>query len=142
MENEILDSTVKKTQEMKYAGFGIRFWALLIDGILITAIGYLIWGDKVVQITDTSVSVDFQGESSLLPILYYLGSWILLSTSIGKLALGLKIVNKEGKRISIVQAIIRALVYVFLIIGCWFILGNDQKKALHDFAAGTFVVKK
>lgn len=142
MENEILDQNVKEVKNLNYAGFGIRLLAFLIDSIIISGIGYLIWADKVVQVSENSVNVNFSNEYSIFPLAYALVSWIVLSSSLGKLVLGLKIVNEEGKRINPIQAFIRTLVYIIMFIGCWFILGNSKKKALHDIVANTFVVKK
>ncbi|MBN2682639.1 MAG: RDD family protein [Bacteroidales bacterium] len=142
MENEILDSAEKQTPDYKYAGFGIRFLAVFLDGIIITFIGYLIWGDKVVQTSGNGFNVNFEGETSFMPLAYYLIFWIILSSSPGKLVLGMKIINKDGKKLNPLQALIRAIVYIIMIFGCWFILGTKKKQALHDLAAETFVVKK
>ena len=128
-------------KEMKYAGFGVRFSAFIIDTIIYMGIAYLIWGEKVVN-TSNGIDISLQNEEMIVPFLYFLISWIALSSSIGKLVFGLKIVNKDGGRINIQEVLLRSLVYIIMIIGVWFLLGNKKKQALHDLAAKTYVIYK
>ena len=142
MEQDILDVNEQQTKSFTYESFGNRFVAFIIDGAIITVIGYLIWGERVVQSSGGSYSVNFEGETTILPFLYLIISWVLLSSTIGKLVLGQKIVDKDGKRINPLQAGIRFASYLLILIGCWFILGSQKKQALHDLLAGTYVIKK
>ncbi len=139
MKEETLDN-INNKDSMNYAGFGERLVAYLIDAAIFTFLAWLIWGKEVVNM-DNGFHVQFNNEKLLVPFAYFLLSWIILSSSIGKLILGLKIVDADGKKIDFIAAIVRSLIYFILFIGCWFILGDDQKRALHDRVAKTFVVK-
>ena len=146
MKEEIIDKDLvhneEKEQDLnKYAGFGVRFLAYFIDGIIFTFIAYLIWGEEVVN-TRHGLEIKFSNEQLLVPLGYLLLSWILTSSSIGKMVLGMKIIDAEGNKIKPLAAFLRTLGHIILIIGCWFILGNEKKQALHDKIARTFVVKK
>jgi uncharacterized RDD family membrane protein YckC len=77
--------------------------------------------------------------------------WILMEASIyqgsiGKLALGLKVVNSEGKRLTLPQAISRNLLKILsgiiLFIGFMMAGWTAKKQALHDKISDMLVVKK
>lgn len=141
MEKELLDDELATASHEQYADFGIRLVAFIIDGAIFTLIGWAIWGEEVVN-TNNGFHVQFNGVKALLPIGYFFLSWIALSGSLGKMAVGLKIVDEQGKKINPLAAFIRTLGFFVVIIGCWFMLGNEKKQALHDKAAKTFVIKK
>lgn len=130
------------TPNMKYAGFGIRFVAYLIDVVIYFTIAYFIWGSSVANASGGSASVSLNNEQLLIPLAYFLVFWLAFSSTPGKMLLGLKIVKADGSKIGIKEVILRILVYIVIFIGAWFILGNSKKQALHDMAAGTFVVKR
>lgn len=136
------------TGEFKYAGFWIRFLALILDGIVLGLIGYLVAGGEIVTIDMTdgiNVSVNFFGANTIIPIIYTLGFWMWKSATPGKMILGLKIVETDGKNISVVKAVIRYLGYI--VSGIVFLLGfiwaafDGKKQGWHDKIAGTYVVK-
>ncbi|MCB0477452.1 MAG: RDD family protein [Crocinitomicaceae bacterium] len=141
MEEEIIDANPTNSDKKQYGEFGIRLLAYLIDFVTITLFAYMIWGKEVVN-TDHGLSIQFNDEKMLVPLIYFLLSWILVSSSIGKLLLGLKIVDENGNKIKVDSALLRTLGYIILFIGCWFILGDEKKRALHDRIARTYVVKK
>lgn len=141
MNDEVLDQTGQESTTQYYIGFGIRLAAYLIDFAIFTTIAYLIWGNEVVN-THNGIQINFTNEKVLIPLGYMLLSWLLLSTTPGKMILGVKIVNDKGDKIKFDKVLLRLIGFIILPIGCWFILGNDKKQALHDKMAGTFVVKK
>ncbi|MBN2729603.1 MAG: RDD family protein [Bacteroidales bacterium] len=140
MEQQTTPTTT--TTNMKYAGFGIRFVAYLLDAIIYFTIAYFIWGSSVANTSGGSASVSLNNEQLLIPLAYFLIFWLVFSSTPGKMLLGLKIVKADGSKIGIKEALLRILVYIVIFIGAWFILGNPKKQALHDMAAGTFVVKR
>jgi len=141
MENTApIENTEVLKKEMNYAGFGIRLSAFIIDTIIYMTIAYLIWGNQVVNTSNGGVYVGLKNEQMIIPLLYFFLSWISFSSSIGKLVFRLKIVTADGKRIKIKEVLLRLLVYIVMLIGVWFILGNKKKQALHDIVAKTFVI--
>lgn len=140
-----------------YAGFWIRFVAVVIDGLIIhagmTLIGILfgISGGEAWQISQGTVigtgEPIFNGLTYILPFLYY----IILPTTvwrgtIGKKVLGIEIVDQEGKTISIGRSIGRyfasMLSALILMVGYLMAAFHPEKRALHDILAGTYVQYK
>jgi uncharacterized RDD family membrane protein YckC len=138
MENEPISQSEK--DKTKYIGFGIRLISYIIDTSIFTTIAYSIWGDEIIDSTN-GFQIHFSNEQLLIPIGYIILSWYLLSSSIGKLIFGVKIVDENGNRLKLKTAFLRLIGYLLLPIGCWFIIGNRKKQALHDKVADTFVVR-
>lgn len=120
---------------MTYGGFWIRAVALIIDWIVvITATGILM------VITGGVAGI----AGPILPWLYE--ALMLTSTkqaTLGKIAVGLRVVGLDGAPISFGRATGRHFAkYVSaLIMGIGFIMAafTDKKQALHDMIAGTLV---
>ena len=112
---------------------GRRFVAVFIDWIIASLIVALLTGST------------FSGENAAPAIYPLIGYWVTVflelstvSTTIGKKALGLKVVDVVGGPIGPRRAAIRTSL-VLLVIPVFIM--NDQKRGLHDVAAGTMVVR-
>jgi|LauGreSBDMM110SN_4_FD.fasta_scaffold188913_2 uncharacterized RDD family membrane protein YckC len=125
---------------MKYAGFWIRFVALVIDCIIIVPLNNYI--------------LSCIGDGSILRILVPNMIWWAytagltssnLQATLGKKILGLKVVDLNGNRISFGQATGRFFASILsgLILGIGYLMVafNAKKQGLHDQIAGTFVIK-
>ncbi len=142
---------------VRYGGFWMRFVAALIDGILVdlvvlpvgavvgAMIGVAGYAVDMPRIGIHLVSFIISGTIGLL------GSWIYEAAmessskqaTLGKMALGLKVTDLEGRRISFARAtgrhfskIISGLI---LLIGYIMAGFTQRKQALHDMIAGTLV---
>ena len=62
----------------------------------------------------------------------------LLGRSIGKRLLGMKIENRDGEPIGVPRALLRTLLMVLVLPA---IVMTDDKRGMHDLAAGSRVVK-
>ena len=62
----------------------------------------------------------------------------LLGRSIGKRLLGMKIENRDGQPIGVPRALLRTLLMVLVLPA---IVMTDDKRGMHDLAAGSRVVK-
>ncbi len=137
---------VPSVKTKKYAGFWIRLLATIIDGIILSILGRILFGSETANMQDGTANVSFTGWQTLVPILYTIGFWGVLSTSPGKMLFGLKIVNEKGEKLSWKTAIIRYLGYIVswitLGIGFLWIAFDKKKQGLHDKIAKTYVVKK
>jgi len=138
----------------KYAGFWIRFLASIIDSLILGplsfVLGFLIWAsvlssDNFIQI----LLYDLVG--SLILIFISLFYFSLLESSslqgtIGKLAVGIKVIDLKGKRISFLRAVGRYLAkylsILIFFIGFIMIAFTKKKQGLHDLIAETIVIKK
>jgi len=121
-----------------YGSFGERFAAALLDGFILIIPTYAlqaIFG----EISGSVVSI----------LVNWLYSALLESgenqATIGKRALGLKVTDMNGHRISFANASGRFFgkyISAFIIfIGYLMMLWDDKKQTLHDKMAGTLVVK-
>lgn len=122
---------------MKYAGFWRRFIAILIDSLIFGAIQGI--GEAV------GFREAFGGANIIISWLYFS---LLQSSSrqatIGKMVMGLKVVDEDGERITFQQATIRyfskILSAIILMIGYIMAAFSSKKQALHDKLASTYVI--
>ncbi len=145
--NPILDAPVTAEQKLEYAGFWIRFVAYVIDIIVLTiVIGILALTFGVAAV---------MAESFGLLIAIYLVFFVLVyayfsimessekQATLGKMAVGIKVGDMNGNRITTMNALGRALGKILsgmiLYIG-YIMVGFDSKKqGLHDKLANTVV---
>lgn len=145
----------------RYAGFWIRFVARIIDGIILAVVGFVI--NLPIQMALGLSAVRVGGDvTTALPMMlgtvgislainivlsaayeiYFLSS---RGATIGKLALGLKVIRADGGSLSVGQATGRFFAYLLdayftLTIG-FIIAGFDtEKRSLHDRICDTRVI--
>lgn len=142
-----------------YAGFWKRFGAFLIDGVvsyLLVIIFILIWA--LFELLLIVIGVEQKVKEAILGILgvpvYLSLSWLyyaLMESSgqkatIGKMALGIVVVDKDSRKISFLRATARywSKIVSALILLIGFIIAGftSNKQALHDLISGTYVVNK
>src|SRR5581483_11650953 len=119
-----------------YAGFWLRFWAFLID-LLVIGVPSLIL---------SSFDEGFRFVNFLIGITYFavMESSILQGT-LGKRVVGIVVTNENGHRISFGRALGRFLVKYFSIltvIGLLMVGWTKKKQALHDYLVKSIVIKK
>jgi uncharacterized RDD family membrane protein YckC len=113
---------------LRRAGFWIRFWATMLDLILL---GTLM----------AFVGVFF------LPFwaAYHIAMWTWKGTTIGGIVLGIKVLRIDGTPVNFSVALVRSLSSFFsalvLFIGFFWAGWDRDKQAWHDKIAGTIVVK-
>jgi uncharacterized RDD family membrane protein YckC len=142
---------------VEYAGFWLRFVAAFIDG-LVTGVGGAIIGGIIGGIAGGSGygpnTPAWGGVSAVIQLLSIVMGWLysaLMESSktqatLGKMALGLRVTDLEGRRISFGKATGRhfgkIVSWIILAIGFMMAGWTEKKQALHDIMAGTLVVKK
>jgi uncharacterized RDD family membrane protein YckC len=139
-----------------YAGFWLRAGALVID-VVIMLIGALVFGlalsvfggmlgwdvDSVISsITQVGRLIDL-----LIGWIYFAGMESSASgNTFGKRAVGIRVVDLQGQRISFGNATGRyfgkILSALIVLIGYFMAGFTARKQALHDMMAGTLVIKK
>lgn len=152
----------------KYANIGSRFLALLIDGIILSVINAIMFylflvisGDyaalrmlaKYGDITAPGMlrlldMLDFLPIYSLCSVLLTIFYYALFESSVkgatlGKMLLGIKVVDASDRRITFGTAIARSLSRIlssFLYIGYIIALVDASNQSLHDKIAGTYVI--
>jgi uncharacterized RDD family membrane protein YckC len=148
--SDLVDATVGLNKE--YAGFWLRFAASIIDGILV---GVVFW--VVFIIIGIDFQYDFENPSGWFAILMlasYIVPWLYFAlmeastkqATLGKMALGIKVTDEAGNRVSFGRATGRyfgkIVSGIILYIGYIMIAFTKKKQGLHDILAGTLVVKK
>jgi len=138
------------------AGIGVRIWAFVIDWLLLTAMGVVILlaGRLVVTILDGRQYTPIEmlrilalpvGGVWVVAIMFYMTIFTAASGQTpGKLAMDLRVFYADGHPPSLPRAALRSLIYILGIIplgaGLWWVFSNNQRRALHDIAAGTSVL--
>jgi uncharacterized RDD family membrane protein YckC len=138
---------------MEYAGFWRRLVAYLIDYLIIGAgafaVGFLIGIGAGVAGAD--VKGGWLVAIYVITIAGYYLYYAFMESSanqatVGKIALGLKVTDEEGNRISFGRALCRTVAKILsaLILFMGFVMAGftDRKQALHDKIAHTLVVKR
>jgi len=125
-------------QTIVYGAFWERFAAALLDGFILVIPTYVLQS-MMGNMSGSVVSI----------LVNWLYSALLESgenqATIGKRALGLKVTDMNGHRISFANASGRFfgkyVSAIILLIGYLMMLWDDKKQTLHDKMAGTLVVK-
>ncbi|KFL37508.1 RDD family protein [Arenimonas donghaensis] len=141
------------------AGFIRRLGAYLIDSMLLGSIFYVVFLIGMVALAIVATN-NLENEETFLvgmvvvyliyPVMslaYYAGmESSKLQATVGKLALGIKVVDRQGRRLGFGRAAGRwagsIVSYLILYIGFFMAGWTRRKQALHDLMAGTFVVDK
>ncbi len=143
----------------RYGGFWIRFVAVIIDAIvvgLVTGPVSLVLG-LMLGLAGHAVSMPSEGAQLATFVITFafstVANWIYeaamesskYQATLGKMALGLKVTDLEGRRISFLRATARHFAKILsgLILMIGFIMAGftERKQALHDMIAGTLVVR-
>lgn len=135
------------------AGFISRAVAFLIDMIIVSTLALITVGIGV-YLTNGITSDTSDLLNVLVPLyflLFFLASTYFIflqgftGTTIGKMLLGLKLINYNGNTIGFWEAFVRWIGYyvsaVFLFVGFIWSLFDSNSQTWHDKIAGTYVVK-
>jgi uncharacterized RDD family membrane protein YckC len=145
----VWDARPAGSAQVAYGGFWIRLVAYIIDAILLSIAVGVVGAVAGINFFDP----DFETYNASANFISLLAGWLyfaLLESSergatVGKMAMGLRVVTDQGQRLSFLNAtgryfakIISALI---LCIGFIMIAFTDRKRGLHDMIAGTLVIK-
>ncbi|MFC2061040.1 RDD family protein [Elusimicrobiota bacterium] len=132
------------------AGFWIRILAFLIDACLLFILNLIllhIFFGKSASTQGENLSASlFSFLVFFLPAVYYIFFHAKYGQTIGKKILKLKVIKKDGNEMNYEQSLARYFGYILTVftlgIGFLVVLFNKRKRALHDFIAGTKVIRK
>ena len=112
------------------AGFWERMGAGFLDGVLVVVLSA------------------FTGSAPLgllIALAYFAGLWAWRGTTIGGIVLGLKVARLDGKPVTFIVSLVRALGAAFsifvLFLGFFWIAWDRDKQGWHDRIAGTVVLR-
>ncbi len=137
---------------MIYASFGLRLLAFILDIIVVVAIETLVFwlipNDHFVSrhIIPNFGSVDSAISAGIL-WLYFIVLTKRFGATIGKRALGLRVVMSDGQPVDWFTIMVREMAgKIFstlpLGLGFWWVSWDTRKQALHDKIASTVVIKE
>ena len=154
-----------------YAGFWLRFVAVIIDGIIIGIVRWIVIVPILLSmgigVAAEIQSLDSEDPSTALPLIGTIMAmvgisavittviWVLYyslmesskyQATMGKLALGLIVTDVSGNKLDFGKALVRNVCKIIssMILCIGFIIAGftEKKQALHDLIASTLVVKK
>jgi uncharacterized RDD family membrane protein YckC len=154
-----------------YAGFWLRFVAVLIDGLVLGVIQWIavmpflgLLGLGVasdiqnLENMDESEAMGMMGPMMAMAGVAYVGFFIIQilyyalmessskQATLGKMALGLKVTDINGNKIDFTKGLVRSLCRVIsgmiMCIGYLIAAFTEKKQGLHDMIANTLVLKK
>ena len=135
--------------QVAYGGFWIRLVAYIIDAILLT----LVVGGLGAILGFNLMETDWERQDPLVNLLSFVAGWLYFAlmessergATVGKMALGLRVVTSNGQRLSFMNATGRyfAKIISAIILGIGFLMiaFTDKKRGLHDMIASTLVIK-
>jgi len=153
-----MEMTGTDQNSVSYGGFWKRLGAYIIDWILLTVIGMVVLVAAGMYVAskgfDTENETAILGASTAANLVTLAISWLYYAgmessakqATLGKLALGMKVTDLKGEKISFLRASVRhfskTLSVLLLLIGFIMIAFTAKKQGLHDMIAGTVIVNK
>jgi uncharacterized RDD family membrane protein YckC len=131
---------------MEPIGVGRRAVAVIIDGILLMIVGYAL---AMILGGATGSGFDLQGGPAFIffgiALAYFIVMEATTGQTLGKMAMKLKVVKKDGAKLDWQASIIRNLLriidgFFFYLVGAIVIWMSKSKQRLGDMAANTIVV--
>ena len=142
------DGTRAGISDYKYAGFWMRFWAYLVDLVVIGSInGIIVY--PIFRALDLSLNKAsmFAPVSIITAVIFY--AYFVLMTkffgqTIGKMVFGLKVISLQGQKLNWSTIMFREWIGRFIsgtILILYVVVGFlPKKQGLHDLFADTTVV--
>ena len=129
---------------MTYAGFGIRFAALIIDAVVLGVVVAILSLVNITSITDPSASGTVT--QTLISFAYYIIFTATTGQTLGKMALGIMVVDANGGKLIIGKVILRETVgkfvsFVTLFVGFIIVRFDAKSQGFHDKIASSYVIK-
>jgi uncharacterized RDD family membrane protein YckC len=135
------------------AGFWRRFFAYLIDSILVGIVSGVIFGVINGIVRSASDTQTLSSGSALIGLViglaYFGWLWGTRGQTLGYMVLGIRVTRSDGSPITVGRALIRylalylsgALCLIPLIISAFMIGLGQRKQGIHDLIADTVVVR-
>ncbi len=145
----VWDAHPAGSAQVAYGGFWIRLVAYIIDAILLSIAMGVVGAVIGINVFDPDLET-YSASTNLLSLLVAWLYFALLESSergatVGKMAMGLRVVSDKGERLTFLNAtgryFAKIVSAIILCIGFIMIAFTDRKRGLHDMIAGTLVIK-
>ncbi|MGZ4149164.1 MAG: RDD family protein [Actinomycetota bacterium] len=138
---------------MRYVSVGRRFWATLIDAILIGLVASPFAQTHASTTNGAQVSYSLTGTPALLTMLGWIAYYTLmegaLGATVGKFVVGIRVVAPDGSKAGLMPAFVRTLgryvdaipFFIPYLLGAIFIWKSPTRQRLGDRWAKTVVIR-
>ncbi len=133
-----------------YAGFWVRFLAIILDAIVLAIITTAlapVMGSQV-TVTGNTFTINYTANaySTLIGLVYFIGFWAWRGQTVGMMPFNMQVVGvADGKKIDVVRGLLRYVGFIISIIplflGLIWAAFDSRKQGWHDKIAGTVVVR-
>jgi len=152
-------TNVSSQVDLRYASFETRLVAFVLDVIVLFSVLALFFAVAFLQVLLRSDFGDVDPPDSAFYLaaiilliyffvffpLYFLALWVWRGQTVGKMAMAIKVVRRDGHPLGVGTALLRLVGYLFstllLFAGFLMIAFDQQRRALHDRLADTLVVE-
>ncbi|QOR65843.1 RDD family protein [Cytobacillus suaedae] len=141
-------NTLLTNSAVPYAGFWMRFWAYLVDLIVIGSINRIIIYPVLryfdFPLSDSNMFAVSSIATAITFYLYFVLMTKFFSQTLGKMIFGLKVIELHGEKIKwstvFFREFIGKFISKFLFIGYILVAFLPKKQGLHDIFADTTVI--
>lgn len=149
--DEVLEQNEEIVEQYRKAGFWIRFWAYLIDVIIVSSVNAIVLSPFAVMQDTVIFQWEFISVMGILSgIVYYLYFFLMtkfFAQTLGKMIIGIKVISSKHQTTTWGDLFFREVVGRFLH-NVFFILKllylavafTDDKQGIHDMIGDTSVV--
>lgn len=150
-ENQELSTETTAVDEQRYAGFWMRFWAYLVDLVIVFSInGILLSPFKFIN-DGNPIDIGFWTVTGIIGAivlyLYFLLMTKFYGKTLGKMIFGLRVVREDRQPLEWSDLIFREVIGRFFHRVFWFtnllylfVAFGEQKQGIHDMVGSTRVV--
>ncbi|WP_027964719.1 RDD family protein [Halalkalibacillus halophilus] len=145
------EQAISKPLPVKYAGFWMRFWAYIVDLIIVFSINGLLIAPYRILTDGATYEIGFWTVAAIIHTIIIYGYFVLLtkyfSQTIGKRIFGLKVIREDGLPLTWSDLLFREVVGRFLhrVLGITnalylVVAFDDEKRGVHDMIGDTRVI--
>jgi uncharacterized RDD family membrane protein YckC len=129
-----------------YAGFWVRFLAILIDGILLGIVTAPFAPQFTTSGTYLRINAEDNAIGTIVGLVYFVALWAWRGQTVGMMPFNMKVVSvADGKNIDVMRALLRYVGFIIaaipLLIGLIWAAFDSRKQGWHDKIAGTVVIR-
>lgn len=134
----------------KFAGFWTRFWAYVIDLLIVSSISGIFIKPifRVLDIKISNPSFLLFSPYKVILLILFLGYFALMTKiagqTVGKMILGIKVVRQDGGKLTwgtiLFREVIGRFISKLLTLPYLLVIFMPKKEALHDLFADTYVI--
>lgn len=137
------------SSHVRYAGFWMRFWAYLLDLLVVGSINRLLVF-PLLHLLDISVErTSMFAPATIATTVTFYAYFVLMTKffqqTLGKMVFGMKVIDESGRPLTWTTVLFREVIGKFiaktiLFIGFLFVAFSEKKKGMHDQFADTLVI--